>query len=143
MQSTINFLREPDAGNCWQTHSTNDSISTAKSTMFRSRSSGMMSLFVSVTAIEACKYSSFDLSNSAVIPSAVNIRTDGEDRVPQHRAKVTFGSGNSSPYVLYIVASFLDSSLVFKLEEDCCLSMVCSIVGALILLPPIVTVACI
>lgn len=70
-QSTIDFLKVPDVGNCWQTHSTNEFVSKAKSSMFLSRSSGNAILFVLVTTIEACKYSSFDFSSSPITPSAV------------------------------------------------------------------------
>lgn len=122
-QSTIDFLKVPDVGNCWQTHSTNEFVSKAKSSMFLSRSSGNAILFVLVTTIEACKYSSFDFSSSPITPSAVYTLTcildyyyyfffegiaeiflkqnwsltAGEERVPQQRANVTLGSVDSSP----------------------------------------------
>lgn len=74
-QSTIDFLKVPDVGNCWQIHSINESKSSAKSFMCLRRSSGIAILFVVVTMIDACKYSSFDFSNSVITPSAVYIFT--------------------------------------------------------------------
>ena len=74
-QSTIDFLSEPDVGNCWQTHWTKEFISIAKSNIFLSRSSGNAIFFVLVTTTEACRYSSFDFSSSAATPSAVYILT--------------------------------------------------------------------
>lgn len=70
-QSTIDFLSVPDVGKWWQTHSTNVSVSIAKSSVFRSRRSGNAIFFVLVTTTEACRYSNFDFSNSAMTPSAV------------------------------------------------------------------------
>nr|GLL31098.1 hypothetical protein Itr_chr07CG05410 [Ipomoea trifida] len=52
-QSTMDFLRDPDVGSCWQTQSSNESKSCAKSRMFLSRSSGNAIFFVFVTMIEA------------------------------------------------------------------------------------------
>ena len=74
-KSTIDFLNDPDVGNWFATHLTNESASCAKSSMFRNSSSGTAILFVLATTIEACRYSSFDLSNSATTPSAVYIFT--------------------------------------------------------------------
>lgn len=96
-QSTMDFLNEPEVGNCWHNHSTNLSKSCAKSCMFLSNSSGSPIFFALVTIIEACKYSSFALSNSFTTPSLVYTLTAGEERVPQHNANVTFGSIDSSP----------------------------------------------
>lgn len=77
----MDFLSVPEVGSCWHTHSTSDPepVSANKLAPFLSRSSGNAIFFVLVTMIEACRYSSFDLSSSAAIPSAVYILTCKSD----------------------------------------------------------------
>lgn len=112
--STIDFLRLPDVGSWWHTHSTTAFMSAAaaapaNSGKLRTRSSGTATLLELVTTTDACRYSSFDLSSSAATASPLYILTAGDDRVPQHRANVTFGSDDSRPYSFRTTASLLSS----------------------------------
>lgn len=71
MHSAMDFRNDPDAGSWLQVHSTSEAMSVAKSSMFATKSFGIINLFEEVTTKDACRYSSFDFSSSAETPSAV------------------------------------------------------------------------
>lgn len=133
-------LREEEGGSWLYIHSTNDSMSSAKSSICLSNSFGtiiFLCLLPSPTA--ASRYSAFALSSSFPTSSPLYTLTAGDDHVPLHSPNVTFASGYPNPYASCTAISFSSAPLCF--DSHGCRSIKCSIAKAFSTVPPTFTAA--